>query len=395
MKSNKIRCLTTALIIILSTFCYAMYAPVFTIHVPINRLIANLEREAVENPDDFLPRMNLGRLYGMAYSLKTDTLETKIDSSVWFGYEPGNVPHNRVTETEDEEKIRIAAEHIEKAVYWYEEALKLAPDDLVVKLGYGWCLDRAGRDVEAKNVYIAVGDTSYERDRNRYDKQYNLPYSFGNRSIVVEAYRYAIAILDTIKDKEELKRINDILNSHDQMYRITPIVIPLTDSMQLNHIIDNDQTVSFDLDGTGVHEWNWINREAGWLVHDYDGDGMVDSGRDLFGNITFWLFWRNGYDALRALDDNGDGELRGSELIGLAGWQDVNSNGISDNGEVMKLGKLGIDFLSCSYTDTTFNRRRIWFSPEGVGFTDGTIRPTYDIILEMKLQAEIASGSDR
>jgi len=366
-----------------------MYIPEFTIRVPIERLITNLEREVASNKKDFLSRLNLGRLYAMAYSLKTDTLETKKDSSLWFGYDPPRVLHNKVTTTEDIERKRIANEHLEKAIYWYKQAAELSPDDLVIKLGYAWCLDQAGRDSIAKKLFIDIADESYKREKDR-DKQFSDVFCFSYRSIAVEAYKYALALLDSVEEKQEIRRIKLILSRHNQISVITPIVFPLNTELQKNQIINHNVNVNFDLDGTGKHEWNWISPDACWLVHDKDHDGIIDSGRDLFGSITFWLFWRNGYDALRALDDNGDGELRGSELVGLAGWQDGNSNGISESGEVKTLDKMGVIALSCSYKSTTLNDQTIWVSKGGVTFANGNSHPTYDIILEMKSKQKVA-----
>jgi hypothetical protein len=65
------------------------------------------------------------------------------------------------------------------------------------------------------------------------------------------------------------------------------------------------------------------------------------------------LFWSNGYEALRALDDNGDGELRGAELRKLAIWRDRNQNGVSEKGEVSPLTAHGIAALSCAYARRT------------------------------------------
>jgi hypothetical protein len=40
----------------------------------------------------------------------------------------------------------------------------------------------------------------------------------------------------------------------------------------------------------------------------------LTSALQLFGNVTFWMFWSNGFEAMRALDDNQDGTLAGGEL---------------------------------------------------------------------------------
>lgn len=64
------------------------------------------------------------------------------------------------------------------------------------------------------------------------------------------------------------------------------------------------------------------------------------------------LFFENGYHALATLDDDGDGELAGRELRGLALWQDRNGDGVSDDGEVKPVGAYGVVSLSCEFSGT-------------------------------------------
>lgn len=75
---------------------------------------------------------------------------------------------------------------------------------------------------------------------------------------------------------------------------------------------------------------------------------MVRSALQLFGNVTFWPFWENGYHALRSLDDDGDGQLAGDELRHLAIWRDGDANGRSTPAEVRPLAEWGIQSLSCA-----------------------------------------------
>ena len=62
--------------------------------------------------------------------------------------------------------------------------------------------------------------------------------------------------------------------------------------------------------------WEWIRTNAAWVVHLPQG-GEVTSALQMFGSVTFWVFWENGFHALRSLDDNGDGEIAGEELRGM------------------------------------------------------------------------------
>jgi hypothetical protein len=111
------------------------------------------------------------------------------------------------------------------------------------------------------------------------------------------------------------------------------------------------------------------------LVYDPSGRGQITSGLQMFGTVTFWIFWRDGYEALSALDDNGDGILSGAELRGLALWQDVNKNGVSEPGEVVPVAEFGIASLSCARQT---HASGIPWNPAGVTFRDGSSRPTFD-----------------
>ena len=120
---------------------------------------------------------------------------------------------------------------------------------------------------------------------------------------------------------------------------------------------------------------------AGWLVFDPRGRGEIRSALQMFGNVTFWLFWSNGYDAMRSLDDDFDGRLKGKELTGLAIWRDANANGVSERGEVKPLADWAIVELSYAYSFDETHPDEIPFAPAGVTFRNGVTRPTFDLLL--------------
>jgi hypothetical protein len=97
----------------------------------------------------------------------------------------------------------------------------------------------------------------------------------------------------------------------------TPIVLSFRKAT-LSDLLDPDKTVDFDLRGYGPREsWPWVKPDLGFLVWDPNESGRIVSARQMFGGYTFQIFRRTGYDALRALDDNDDGVLSGSELDGI------------------------------------------------------------------------------
>jgi len=163
---------------------------------------------------------------------------------------------------------------------------------------------------------------------------------------------------------------------------ITPIVFSLTagKDAKLADLLDNAKTVRFDLDGDERAELrHWVQPTTCILVWDPDHKGKIVSGRQLFGSVTWWMFWNDGYHALDALDDNRDGTLSGAELDGLAVWRDANRNGISDPGEVVPLTSLGIVSLSVRKTHSDGQAPAC---RDGVRLSDGTVLPSFDWIAE-------------
>jgi hypothetical protein len=123
-------------------------------------------------------------------------------------------------------------------------------------------------------------------------------------------------------------------------------------------------------------------------VYDAKSSGRITSALQLFGNVTFWNVWGNGYEAMKALDDDGDGELRGRELRYLALWRDVNRDAVSDAGEVRPLSEFGIVALTCrgATGDGIFTAA---VAGRGVRFDDGRTRATYDVILRRSFSVSV------
>jgi hypothetical protein len=195
-----------------------------------------------------------------------------------------------------------------------------------------------------------------------------------------EIIGYLLKILDPVNDAKEIAQLKTDDQTLAAMPRaITPILIPLFPFNDFGELLNPNAHVAFDLDGTGVAgQWAWITPRAAWLVYDPECSGRITSGLQMFGNVTFWIFWRDGYEALRSLDDNGDGILSGEELRGLALWRDENGNGISEPGEVTPIEAFGITSLSCVGEELASD---MFWQPAGVVFNDGTTRPSFDWIV--------------
>jgi hypothetical protein len=148
---------------------------------------------------------------------------------------------------------------------------------------------------------------------------------------------------------EKVERVKKGIKSLEMkpMSGTTPIVFATEGANGLSELLDPAKRVKFDLDGTGRGaEWPWVKPGTAILVWDPKATGRIESGRQLFGSVTWWIFWKDGYAALDALDDDRDGWLSGEEMKGLAVWRDWNGNGVSDAGEVMSVESMGVEAIS-------------------------------------------------
>jgi tetratricopeptide (TPR) repeat protein len=368
----------------LAIFAFASQAPAIYMRVdaekvPLERIAKNLEEAIKKNPKDAKAVQNLARAHAMAYSLRSEEVpvDKKNPENLWFGYEPPIVPFRTVTKTEDKEKLKAAQEHLDKAIKLYEDAIKLAPDDLRAQLGHAWLLSQTDKKSDAIAALRKVIAKGWEKEKDMK------ALGLGGHTITTEGTDYLIPLLDKDKDKDEIATLKERADKLKKLPRpVTPVAVPLRAGLTARDLEARAASVAFDADGTGLRKnWTWITPDAAWLVHDPKHSGKITSALQLFGNVTFWMFWETGYDALAALDDNRDGVLSGKELDGLALWHDANGNGVSDPGEVKPLSEYGIVSLTCKFERDANHPDRIAFAKTGVTFKDGTTRPTFDLVL--------------
>lgn len=360
-----------------ATLSHAMFLQPDIEKVPVQRLIGNLQTKLKNDPKNIDLLFSLARVHSMAYAKKTSTvpvLKRKGKETLWLGHVPKGIPF-KVSPAGTEEAMGEAKAHLKKAIDGYKKVVNLKSDHYLARLGLAWCLEQAGKKEEAITRYRKLIKEALPADRKIRNRYSGLP------TISTEATRYLIDLLDPEKDAKEIARLKEQAETTEKNIQrmITPVAIALNQTLAPEAFVDRNATVNFDLDGSGIQRrWQWITPDAAWLVYDEGDTGKITSALQMFGSVTFWLFWENGYEAMASLDDNADGRLRGSELQHLALWRDRNQNGISDPGEVKPLAAHDIVELECS---AQTGESGMPYNVNGVTFVDGATRPTCDVIL--------------
>ena len=364
--------------------------------VPIERLLKNINTYIVKNPKDARGYYVRGRLHSLAFATGTRNFEM---------YELGA---NKLPEFPSYDSIfakrsgkfqlsNDARTHLLESVRDYQRATELDPKHAMAFLGLGWVLEDGAIFANKVNAFPKEKKPAdpqaiwKEKALAAYHQAYQLTVAsdlkldgLGPGAHAAISYEAGESILRLLRSRKltsveqtEIAQIEKTLAEIEKKPRaITPIIFPLTEPGSLESLLAPNHHVRFDLAGDGKASWwPWVKPNVGILVWDPKHTGRITSGQQLFGSVTWWIAWANGYQALAMLDNDGDGWLTGNELKGLAVWVDANANGVSEPGEVRSLSTYGIIRIAVSHEA---DKAPSPHNPLGLQLRDGRYLPTYD-----------------
>lgn len=152
-----------------------------------------------------------------------------------------------------------------------------------------------------------------------------------------------------------------------QCVTLSPILVDTAgDGFRLTSAEDG---VEFDLNDNGLANervaWTEPDSDDAWLVLDRNGNGIIDSGRELFGSMTpayadsIEPRTENGFDALLMAEGPSYGGGRPDRVIDafdavyarMRLWFDRNHDGHTDEGELVSLPDAGLLSLDSRYQE--------------------------------------------
>lgn len=124
--------------------------------------------------------------------------------------------------------------------------------------------------------------------------------------------------------------------------------------------------ILFDHNADGIRTGTgWVQANDAWLALDRNGNGLIDSGRELFGVDTVRsgtpgvdaVYASTGFEALATLDSNSDRVFNASDaaFTQVRLWQDLNQDGISQSTELFTLAQKNIASIGLTPTTGTVN----------------------------------------
>ncbi|MCF8054285.1 MAG: putative Ig domain-containing protein, partial [Deltaproteobacteria bacterium] len=212
--------------------------------------------------------------------------------------------------------------------------------------------------------------------------------------------KISVKVIATDKSGATASDIFDI-NINNSINTLTPLLPPMSEIV-FGKGGDSFAPVVLDLDGNGLefldiadanvlYDVNkdgfldhtaWANKGDGILVYD---KGTADKSDDDISFVSYKEGAKSDLEGLRAFDTNGNAKLDtgDSEWASFSVWQDKNSDGKMDDGEVLSLADFGIKSIDLVSDGRAEARGDIWlFGGASYEKVDGTTGLVGDVVFK-------------
>jgi Ca2+-binding RTX toxin-like protein len=197
-------------------------------------------------------------------------------------------------------------------------------------------------------------------------------------------------LIETIGDRAKLPLGIELFSREVRNRFITlggdPLALDLNGDGLQTMPLTADTSIAFDYDGDGFVEISgWLSPQDGLLAIDKDNNGVIDSGRELFGNYTTLKdgqVSKHGFEVLAEFDSNFDGKIDAQDLnfSKLKVWQDFDQDAKTDAGELKGLLEVGVQSISLSaYLEDVENNGNVIFAHGEFTRTNGSVGEAGDI----------------
>lgn len=332
--------------------------------IPVERLLKNAETHLAANPESDEARYIVARIHYLAFARSSESVPAFAEAD--REGKPSIAPNWMIAkERADELDPAKLAAHANNALAGFRELVKKKPQTGLYQLGLASLLEQiaewkerakptdltdALKDVrrdQARDAYLAAFRASLGKDAGLKHQPISglgslVSYEAG-KAFIRLATMETDASPDLSAPVEEVRKGLAKIEAIPDDGPVTPMIFSMHRVTGIDELLAPDVIVDFDLRGYGsVRKTTWIQPGTALLVWDAGKEGRITSGRQLFGGYTFQIFRNTGYEALAALDDDGNGTLEGEELDGIRAWFDTDGNAISSSAEVRDLAGLGI-----------------------------------------------------
>ncbi|MBD2422902.1 hypothetical protein H6G16_05390 [Cyanobium sp. FACHB-13342] len=169
--------------------------------------------------------------------------------------------------------------------------------------------------------------------------------------------------------------VSDITASVDGSVLVPPVAIDLDRDNSISYISHSDSAFSSE---SILSAAAWVGSSDGLLVYDYNNDGRISEAREFV--FTMWGDNPDVTTDMQALaayfDSNKDGvfDSQDDAWDSFGVWQDLNVDGIQQEGEYASLGDWGIESIALSYDDDS----TAYSAADGAVQVYGQMTVTYD-----------------